>query len=179
MSGASVTAMLAFAAATGLLVGAQFLPWQEIEASGGFGGFTFTADSEARTWEAAFSGSGGGNSGSDSVGWYDSDMDDEEGVDLIRVGIPFLVVGLVGAFLGLLITVARSARDGFLVGAIATICAIVGTALIAIGADQFFDGDGSAGMALFLAIGAIVALAVGTVAGLAPGARATSRSIRA
>lgn len=165
------------------LIAVQFAPWASFETSqsnGGFsgGGFSFPGFSfdmkvTSYTWNAKST----VNDNADTTSWYDSDMDDADGVGLIRTAVPILLVGTVVVLAGALVAAARNGATGNVVTLVGGLVLAIGVTLFVIGQHQFFDdADFSWAVSFYLAIGAAVLALTGGILGLLAGNAADSNA---
>lgn len=149
-----------------MLIAVQFVPWATATTSA----FGFTAKATVTTWEAEMDASGFGSDGSDSHGWYSDDADDADGIDQIRMAIPFILGALVLALVATLLGFLMAGAGGPIVTLIAALAAIAGTVMFAMGVDSFFgDTNYDWAASFYLAIAASTMLLVGGIVGLVGG----------
>ncbi|MEK6976530.1 MAG: hypothetical protein AABY18_09340 [Candidatus Thermoplasmatota archaeon] len=162
----TTSAALAGVAVLSMIV-VQFAPWASFETSSsspgvdfGFGstpGFNFDVEMTSFLWEAETT----VNGGSQDTSWYDSDMDDADGIGQIRTAIPMLLVGGVVVLAGALLGAARPGSTGAVLTLAGGVLLTVGTILFGIGTDNLYgDADYSWAVSFYFAIVAC-ALAVG------------------
>lgn len=151
----------------------QFAPWASFESSGsspgfnfGFGstpGFSFTMTVVSHTWNAKTT----VNGQSDTTSWYDGDMDDSDGIGMIRAAIPILLVGAVVTLVGALVGMARGGSLGSVIALSGGVLLAIGTTLFAVGTGQFYDdADYSWTASFYLAIVACACAVIGGILGL-------------
>lgn len=155
---------VALAIAVLLLGITQFVPWAGISGDSGEASFSV----QARTWEFEAGGSFGNMGGSDTVSWYDPDMDGEDGVTFMRIGAPLLALALTGVLVAAALVLMDSARAGAIVATAGTALTILATIFLGAGSMAFFDGDADRGAGLVLGILAIVAGTLGSFAAVLP-----------
>lgn len=162
----TTSAALAGIAVLAMIV-VQFVPWADFETSssspgGSFGGFSFPGfefDMQVTsfTWGAEST----VNGESEHTSWYDSDMDDADGVGALRTAVPVLLVGSIVVLAGALLGAARAGATGPILTLAGGVVLAIGTTLFGIGTDSFYDtADYSWAASFFLAIIAS-ALAIG------------------
>lgn len=161
------------------LIAVQFVPWANAHfETQGFSGFGFTfpgseADLTAHTWNLETSAGGQ----SDTTSWFDGDMDDADGVGMIRAAIPILLVGAVVTLAGALVGFARAGALGPVLTLVAGIVLAVGTTLFVVGTHQFYDdADFTWSASFYLAIVACVLALTGGVLGLASNNTSTTNT---
>ena len=171
----TTSAALAGLAVLAMIV-VQFAPWASFEQSGStgggsFGGFTFPGfdfsfEMVSNTWTFEVE----SNGESDTTSWFDGDMDDADGIGMIRAAIPLLLVGAVVVLAGALLGMARGGAIGSVVTLAGGVLLAIGTTLFAIGTGAFYDeADYSWVASFYLAIVACVLAVSGGVLGLMAG----------
>lgn len=159
MSNLKLASALLAAVGALCLVLVQFLPWGGVQTEG-FSGFGFDfpgAEVDSYTWQVDANGQ--------NEGWYSGDMDDADGVGMIRTAIPFLLAGLVVTTLGAVVAFAR-ANTGGIVSLVGGILALTGLVLFAMGTDTFYDSNQDWAASFYLAIAGTALALVGGVLGI-------------
>jgi hypothetical protein len=174
----TTSAALAGVAVLAMIV-VQFVPWATFDFStGGFSGFGINVPPsegsiDANTWNNDVS----SGSRSDTTSWYDGDMDDADGVGMIRAAVPILLVGAVVTLVGALLVAARGNSLGAIVALVGGILLAIGTTLFGVGTGQFYgDADYHWAASFYLAIVACTLALAGGVLGLMAGNTANAKT---
>ena len=178
----TTSAALAGVAVLAMIV-VQFAPWAEFETSGSsgggsFGGFDFPSfDFDMTVTSFTWGAESTVNGQSDHTNWYDSDMDDSDGVGALRAAIPVLLIGSVIVLAGALLAAGRAGSAGGILTLVGGVVLAIGTTLFGIGTDTFYDSaDYSWAASFYLAIVACALAIGGGVVALMAGNASTAKT---
>lgn len=171
----TTSAVLAGLAVLAMIV-VQFVPWATYEDSGTTGGgnfggfqmpsFDFEFALNVNTWNLETE----ANGRDDTTSWYDGDLDETDGVGLIRAAIPILLVSAVVVLVGTLLAMARGGATGSVILLAGGILLAIGITLFGIGTTEFYDdADFTWAASFYMAIVAAVLAVTGGVLGLMAG----------
>lgn len=175
-----VASIAVLAGAAALLFSVQFVPWATTEHSGttpdmdmgpaAMPATSYSLEFTSFTWWLDSSAQSGGSVGSDSIGWYDGDLDGADGVATIRAAVPLLLAGLVAAVAGAVLNALRFGNAAGALGVTAGLLSLAALILFAAGTSALYDGVGGPTwhVGFYFAILGVAAALVGGVFAMAP-----------